>query len=525
MDTSSPQAYLNSGGTLTNGQIPTLRADTGKETYLAPPVNQTIDASSLGNNSFNLNPAPTPTTNGVSANLGTAIPKAEDIINQGATATPAEQQQQTLLQKIASLIGGNKTKTTLQNEAEQANGVSQARSVFNDLNTQLEGLNNQATALQNEAQYTIPNQTQEMAAGKGITTGGLAPITASQLRQNQIKQGAIATQSLTVKSALFGAQGKLALAQDAADKAATAQYEKQQQEIDAYKAQLEAIMPTLSKQEKAQAAIVQAQHQDRQNKIDNAKEDKKSIIAMATAALKNNPDEPAAQYAAQQALAESNKEQPDLQKALGLVGQYQNDPQAIALQVAQIAQSRAQTAKVYSDMAISKEELKIKQATAAGNVVIDPTTGKQTSELKLQAKDSAKALLDKFNEGGATGAVGFGTGVSRFVTGLVGGTPIQDFTVQFDNLKSLLSLDNVKLLKGQGQVSDSERKLLADASTKLSLSQSREEFRKTLVEANIGFGTPQKVKLGNPKTGESAEVVVDADTLAKAKADGLTIQY
>lgn len=521
MDTNAKD-YLNSGGTLINGQIPTRFAQTGQEITSAPPIASTIDASSLGGSSLNLNPAPTPSMNGVSANLGVAIPKAEDIINQGATATPAEQQQQTLLQKVASLIGGNKTKTTLQNEAEQVAGVTQAKSAFNDLNTQLEGLNNQAIALQNEANYTIPNQTQEMAAGKGITTGGLAPITASQLRQNQIKQGAIATQALTVKSALFGAQGKLSLAQDAANKAATAQYEQQQQQIDAYKAQLDALAPTLSKQEKAQAAIVQAKLQDRQNQIDNAKEDKKSIIAMATAALKNNPNDPVAQYAAQQALAESNKEQPNLQLALSLVGKYQTDPLAVQKQIAEIAQARAQTAKAYSDMAISKEELKMKQVTAAGNTVIDPVTGKKTSELKLQAKDSAKALLDKVINGTGTSAVG----LSRvFGTQYIPGTAGADFTVQFDNLKSLLSLDNIKLLKGQGQVSDAERKLLADASAKISLSQSEGEFKSSLKQVYIGLGGTQKVTMKNPDTGEKAEVEADAESIAKAKADGLEIIY
>ncbi len=327
-------------------------------TIQAPPVPTTTDASKLGSNPISLNPAPTPSMNGVSSNTGVPAPiaSAESIINQGVTATPAEQKQQSVLDRIAGLISGNKTKTTLQNDAEQATGVLGAKTAVNDLNTQLEGLNNQATALQNEANYTIPNQAQLDAIGKGITSAGLQPITASQLRANQIKQGAIATQSLTVKSALYGAQGKLSLAQDAADKAATAQYEQQQQQIDAYKAQLDALAPTLSKEEKAQAAIVQAQLQDRQTQIDNAKEDKKSIIAMATAALTNNPNDPQAQYAAQQALAESNKPQPDLQKALGLIGQYQKDPTAVAQAIATLTNTRANTAKTNADIAKTSAE-------------------------------------------------------------------------------------------------------------------------------------------------------------------------
>lgn len=95
-------------------------------------------------------------------------------------------------------------------------------------------------------------------------------------------------------------------------------------------------------------------------------------------------------------------------------------------------------------------------------------------QLKTDALTSAQELLRKFQSGN-TFAVG---GSSVF--GTLPGTASRDFTVQFNNLKSLLSLDNVKLLKGQGQVSDAERKLLAEASAKLELSQSEPEFQSAL---------------------------------------------
>lgn len=98
-------------------------------------------------------------------------------------------------------------------------------------------------------------------------------------------------------------------------------------------------------------------------------------------------------------------------------------------------------------------------------------------ELKNNALSSANDLLTKFNAGKGTSAVGR----SRLFGGqYIPGTPQKDFSVQFDNLKSLLSLDNVKLLKGQGAVSDAERQLLADASSKLNLSQSEGEFKSAL---------------------------------------------
>lgn len=114
-----------------------------------------------------------------------------------------------------------------------------------------------------------------------------------------------------------------------------------------------------------------------------------------------------------------------------------------------------------------------------------PEATKQSMELKKSALTSAKELLDKFNAGkSAVGAERL-LGIQKLP-----GTTARDFDVQFNNLKSLLSLDNVKLLKGQGQVSDAERQLLADASSKLDVSQSKGEFKKALEDIIKGLSGP-----------------------------------
>jgi murein DD-endopeptidase MepM/ murein hydrolase activator NlpD len=102
------------------------------------------------------------------------------------------------------------------------------------------------------------------------------------------------------------------------------------------------------------------------------------------------------------------------------------------------------------------------------------------SAVKLEAVSSAKQLLDKFNARKGTSAVGKSGMFGTFGAALIPGTERADFVQQFNNLKSLLSLDNAKLLKGGGAISDAERKLLADAATKLNLSQSEPEFKATL---------------------------------------------
>jgi hypothetical protein len=112
-----------------------------------------------------------------------------------------------------------------------------------------------------------------------------------------------------------------------------------------------------------------------------------------------------------------------------------------------------------------------------GNLTTPQVPQGQVSELKQSALSSAQALLDKFNKGQGTSAVG----TSRlFGLQLIPGTSPKSFENDFNTLKSQLSLDNVKLLKGQGQVSDAERKLLGEASTRLNLSQSEGDFKSAL---------------------------------------------
>lgn len=104
----------------------------------------------------------------------------------------------------------------------------------------------------------------------------------------------------------------------------------------------------------------------------------------------------------------------------------------------------------------------------------------QASELKTNALTTAQALLKKFNDGEGTSAVGKSGFLNSLGYGFIPGTARSNFVNDFNSLKSLLSLDNVKLLKGQGAVSDAERALLEKASTKLNLSQSENDFKSTL---------------------------------------------
>lgn len=113
--------------------------------------------------------------------------------------------------------------------------------------------------------------------------------------------------------------------------------------------------------------------------------------------------------------------------------------------------------------------------TSLGNTLDGRPT---TTELGKAALANAKDLLDKFDQGKGTSAVG----KSRIFGGSVAvpGTDKSNFVNDFNSVKSQLALEAVKYLKGQGSVSDAERQILSQAATKLNLAQSEDEFRSTL---------------------------------------------
>lgn len=293
-------------------------------------------------------------TNGQAVN--SSIPTPESIIQDANKPTTAETQQTGLLGRVAELLKGKTSLATQQTQQETAAGVPALTSTVNDLTTQLEGLNNQATALQNAAGAggSIENQLQQQSEGRGITAGGLAPLQAGELRKNQIQQSALASQSLTLKSALFAAQGKFTLAKDAADKAAQVAFDAKDKEINYQNALLAALQPQLDKEQKNQAVLLQAQLQDRAQKIQNQRDDYKTGQAAIADALKNNPTNAQAQFAAQQALKLDPNEPQYLTKVYQLVSPYGTD---IAKRTVEMQLTQAQADKAKTDAEKSRSTI------------------------------------------------------------------------------------------------------------------------------------------------------------------------
>ncbi len=409
-----PSAVADNNGNL----IPTASPST--------PPSSTMDASAIANGTTNPGiqfpqnqPNPQNTAAGAmtqNASVPNTIPDAASITGQETQQTPAEQTNTGLLGRLAGLIGNKTSLATLQGQQETAAGVPGLTKTVNDLNTQLQGLNDQATALANQAGPggAIENQEQLNATGRGITTGGQAPLTAADMRKNQIQQSALSSQALTLKSAVYAAQGNLTLAKDAADKAGQVAFDAEQQNIDYTNALIDQNKPQMTKEEQAQADTVKAQLADRQNQIDQAKQDYSTGTAMAAAAMKMNPDDPQAQYAAQQALKLDPKDPQYLQKVAQLVGKYQQDPNATAKAIADLqltrqqiqsakaseAYTKAQTAALNSPVGSPKQQDALEQQYRAtlDKVVSARSGGLGLQDQKVDQATHLAALMNQFKD-------------------------------------------------------------------------------------------------------------------------------
>lgn len=330
---------------------------------------------------------------GASTNVSVPIPSIDSIVNNAAQPTATDNTQSTLLQQIADITGSQKSLATLQNEQETAGGVPALATTLTGLNTQLQGLNDQATKLQLDASQGGTIQNTEQLAGTGLRSQqGINTLTNADLRNNQIQQAGIASQALTVKSAVYAAQGQYTLAKDAADKSAQVAFDAVTQQIAHQQALLAVIQPTLDKEKSAQAASLQAQLADRATQVASQQADFKTGQALAIAAMQNNPTNTAAQYAAQQALKISPTDPQYLQKVSALVGPYQNDlvKQQLdtTLEKAQIANTQATTAKTYNDIANS---VGLQSATALQPYLQTSFGGTQYADLStLSPTDKAK---------------------------------------------------------------------------------------------------------------------------------------
>ncbi len=260
---------------------------------------------------------------------------------EGYTPTPQETKEQGVsdqLQQLNLMLTGESAYASQQKEAL---GISAIQTTQADLTSQLTRLKNQSLDLQNQYNYTIPNQAQVNAEGRGITAQGLAPLTASELRKNQIQQGGIASQALIISANLDAVNGQLASANQKVLDAVEAKFGPQKALYDALTKNLELIKndPSTTLQEKKRADAQQAILDAKKKKTDDEEAQQKAIWDMATTAATNGADSITLNKIQQ---AKTKQEALKIAADAGIFIEKQTEAQKLDLQLKQLQIQKAQ---------------------------------------------------------------------------------------------------------------------------------------------------------------------------------------
>lgn len=109
------------------------------------------------------------------------------------------------------------------------------------------------------------------------------------------------------------------------------------------------------------------------------------------------------------------------------------------------------------------------------------------------------------------------------------GTQVQYAKNQFNQIKSILSLENRQKLKGSGAISDFEARTLGSAASSLGTNLDNASALKELKKIRGAFanaaGLPSLVKITDPSTGRSVVVNADRSVVNQAIIDGATVEY
>ena len=193
------------------------------------------------------------------------------------TATAPEQKANDLTSQLEDLNNQLTGRSAYQTQQEAAQGLPALQATQKDLTAR-------ASALSNEA-LQIPLQLQQQATGRGITAAGLAPIQTAALRNNAI-------QSLSVNSLLQASQGNITYAQSLADKAVAQKYDPIQEQITAATKNLQLVLnsPEYSLADKNRAQQQLNIQNQKQQQLDQAKQNAQAINNIALDAAKNGAD-------------------------------------------------------------------------------------------------------------------------------------------------------------------------------------------------------------------------------------------
>lgn len=364
----------------------------------------------------------------------------QGILDQFKQEVPEEAVQTDLQSRILDITGTLGGQKERQQELEAEAGLGEQR-------TELQGVIGQLQGLSKEAQ-AIPLQIQQEFAGRGATRAGVAPIQTARLRENAIKSLGLSAIGQTL-------QGNISLAQSSIQQALDAEFEPEERKLATLQQLYTFNRDALERTDKKRADQLNLVISERNRQLELDRLDKEEIFNIGLIAQQNG----APTNVVQQAFESGNREE-----ALGVIGQYIQDPQA---------KLNIQTSMLNNQLKRAQIDQTIR-ATALLGQTSDADLKEDRKALK-EAKASIPVMQDKIvlidalkKHDGLSGTVG-AYNFARFTPIKIDKGARLEFAGSVHKLVSGLSLDSLIEAKSRGAtfgaLSDRELTLLANAAT------------------------------------------------------------
>ena len=299
------------------------------ETPKAP--SGTTTASGMTSEEKITTPGATPGADTAGAMVTGAATTLADFLKQLTPAeTETEKKQQTLLDKMTSLVGDAAKQSADQLTAEQAAGLPELRKQFADINGQI---------LTKTAEY---NALQVANANKPITMNTIIGNERAILNAQAADIGLLTARAQAL-------QGQIETAQNTVNRSIDLKYDTISKQLDVYQAQLNALAPTLTKEEKRLATAQQLMIDERKQALEDKKNEEKSIQNLMVELAKSGITD----ASILSRVSSSKSYSQALNIATPLLGAKVAEERRLDLKIKQ-----AQLSKLYADIAKTKTDQK-----------------------------------------------------------------------------------------------------------------------------------------------------------------------
>ena len=451
--------------------LPGTTGNVYNPTNMPIPETKTISTDIIGTQPVKFPQAPTPEvpvmpspiqrvdegTTQINANGTTATTGATPPIPTPTASTEAETTQTCLMSRFQTLSEKLFGKQQVQAQAEQAQGIPQKVQVFNDIQSQINQLQNEANA----------------AVIKAQTVGETTSFGNAQIAQIERDR---TVKALGLNSLLYAAQGNLATAQMMADKAVAAEFGSAEAEIGYIRDFLDMNEKVLSREDKKKADALKIQLDERTRIIEEKKAEKKAINSIAIEA---------AQAGADASLLNKIQNATSQQEALRIASsdpmlfqwaaqkqreQVELDLQLKREQIAKI-QKEGKGADLNEVLSVAEaKSLGVPYGTTKGQAMLKAGLGQGTEFQKAEAKGNIDLIEGIAKHTYLDTAVG-PSKITRFSLTDVFTGGKSDFIAGVEQLRSQLTLDSLIQAKDRGAtfgaLSDSELKILSSSASKL----------------------------------------------------------